>query len=118
MAPDRVDGPGFSVAAAHADGVMVIRVRGELDLATAPELDLAVADAVGLRPNRMVIDLGGVTFMDSTGCRSLVRAHQATGKATVEMHLRRVSPISRRTLEIMHIDDLFTFVDPDPPGSD
>jgi anti-sigma B factor antagonist len=115
MAPTGSGGPGFSVAAAHHDGEMVIEVRGELDLATAPELDLAISEAIHLRPGCMVIDLAGVSFMDSTACRSLIHARAAAADAAVEMRLRSVSPVGRRALEILHLDELFTFADP-PDG--
>jgi anti-sigma B factor antagonist len=52
--------------------VPVVRVRGELDLSTAPELCGRVERAAGNR--RVMIDLSGVEFCDSTGLRALVGA--------------------------------------------
>lgn len=62
------------------DGVG-IAVAGEIDLATAPELDSHLDfDKDG---SVVVLDLADVSFMDSTGLRSVVRAHEdaaASGK--------------------------------------
>jgi len=71
----------FSVNEREEGGVKVIAVAGELDIATAPTL-CARLDATrsGRRP-RLLIDLSGVDFCDSTGLRALlgaaseVRAH-------------------------------------------
>ena len=63
----------FAVTHALQDGIIVLRVSGELDLSTAPELchelDLARAGA-----ERIVVDLAEVEFCDSTGLRALMGA--------------------------------------------
>ena len=64
----------FSATVDHRDGVAVVRVTGELDLyAVSPlreSLDAIVVDAVGAP--KLVVDLTGLTFMDSTGLGALV----------------------------------------------
>lgn len=52
----------------------VLAVAGEIDLATAPQLETQVAnvDPTG----KVMIDLSEVTFMDSTGLRVLISAHE------------------------------------------
>ncbi len=67
--------------------VHTIALRGELDVATAPALASAIdmARAHGLR--RILVDLTGVEFCDSTGLRALIGAAQelriARGRLTV-----------------------------------
>ena len=56
------------------EGVRLLEVFGELDLATAPRL-CTVLDAARLqRVKRLVVDLTGVDFCDSTGLRALMGA--------------------------------------------
>ena len=66
-----------SISITTEDGATtrVVVVNGEVDLATAPELDKAVdfSGDIGV----LVLDLGGVAFMDSTGLRSLIAAQDA-----------------------------------------
>jgi anti-sigma B factor antagonist len=65
--------PRFDVAVSadpERDGTL-LRVSGELDLVTAPQLEAALA-AVTAQPAR--IDLSGLVFMDSTGLRALLGA--------------------------------------------
>jgi anti-sigma B factor antagonist len=56
----------------HADGRRhVVAVSGEIDLATAPQLRAALDDALDAGPRELCVDLGGTTFMDSTGLHVL-----------------------------------------------
>jgi anti-anti-sigma factor len=68
------DPTGFSISTSAHGNRMVVLVRGELDLATAPDLDEVVNE--GLDAGReVVVDLRELVFMDSSGLRVLVRAH-------------------------------------------
>lgn len=51
---------------------VVLEVSGDIDLATAPRLRDAGLRALGIEPTRVVIDLTGVTFIDSSGLGVLV----------------------------------------------
>jgi anti-sigma B factor antagonist len=57
----------FSASLVHLDGIAVIAVVGELDLATAPELASALEAFVEDGPPELVLDLSGLSFMDSSG---------------------------------------------------
>lgn len=57
------------------EGETLVTVSGELDLATAPTLRDTLVDLVGQRrPELLVLDLQGVTFMDSTAIGVIVGA--------------------------------------------
>lgn len=58
------------------DGVPVVAVNGDVDVASAYDMYLEVAAAAEEGYNRVVIDLGAVTFMDSTGLGMLIRCNQ------------------------------------------
>lgn len=66
---------GFSITAQDADGgTLRVLVRGELDLATAPELEDTLVTAIE-DGREVVLDLRELEFMDSSGVRVLVVAH-------------------------------------------
>ena len=68
-------------------------VTGELDLATAPRLDEALAGA--RRPSVVVVDLSGCTFLDSAGIRTLVgAARPARGRRSWPSHRLASIPAS------------------------
>lgn len=58
----------------------VLRVSGDLDLATAPEL-VAAGEAVASSGARIEMDLTDVTYIDSSGLRALILVQRAAEKA-------------------------------------
>ena len=64
--------PGFALSIARTDAYCVVRAAGELDIASVAELS-AVVGAARRGAERVVMDLRGVTFMDSFALRALVR---------------------------------------------
>jgi anti-sigma B factor antagonist len=64
---------GFAISQDRfEDGAVVVSVAGELDLATAPRLKRALGDVLGAGASRVVLDMAGVTFIDSTALGVLV----------------------------------------------
>lgn len=56
----------------------VVAVSGEVDVATSPELLAALEDSRS-KHGKLVVDLAGVTFIDSTGLGIMVQAKRAFG---------------------------------------
>lgn len=66
----------LAVERTSRDGVDVLMVEGEIDVATAPRLLAALNDAVAEAVGSVIIDLTSVDFMDSTGLALLINAHR------------------------------------------
>ena len=98
----------FSVETAELGGdAFVITVAGEADSYTVPELDRALHGVIALGGTAAALDLGDVTFIDSTALGVLLR-HQTCfrargGELVIVTQDRRVL----RTLEITGFDRLF-----------
>jgi len=92
-------------------GAHVVRVHGELDIATAGDLESAV-----LRPRepgeQVVLDLAGLRFMDSTGLRVLLRARAEAKAGRWDLYLRNVPANVQRLFSISGVEDT---VPPEPP---
>jgi anti-sigma B factor antagonist len=58
------------------EGVELVMVEGELDIATAPRLISVLNRAVGEALRSLVVDLSEVDFMDSTGLALLINAYR------------------------------------------
>ena len=91
----------LAVERTSRDGVELLSVEGEVDVATAPRLLAVLNQAVPEAIHSLVIDLSRVGFMDSTGLALLINAHRRItrrrkGFAVVCPHgpLRRVFEIT------------------------
>ncbi len=92
-----------------ADGV-VLTPSGEIDLARSPSMRAQVANAMKAKPKRLVVDLSGVPYMDSSGVATLVEALQGTRKIGAKLVLCGLTPRVRSILEISRLDTVFSIV--------
>jgi anti-sigma B factor antagonist len=99
------------VTGVHA---LTVELEGELDLETARELDRQLAAIDATRLERLVIDMRGVTFMDSTGLASIVRAYQTAEKSGYAVVLRRGSNQVQRLFALTGVDERLSFDDEQP----
>jgi anti-anti-sigma factor len=83
------------------DGHMVrVIAVGEIDMSTADVLRDSLNDALDKNPPAVVLDMAGVTFLDSTGIAALVVArNRAIGENTT-LTLINCQPIIRQVLDV------------------
>jgi anti-sigma B factor antagonist len=86
-------------------------VRGELDMATAPQLRDAIASAASTGRQRVVVDLAAVTFVDSTGISALCIAQSALEERGAVLVLGSMSSQVQSALQIVGLDSQFV-IDP------
>jgi anti-anti-sigma factor len=85
----------------------VLRVRGEIDLATAPGLEEALAPA-GAQPSCLVVvDLTQCSFIDSSGLRSLLRAQERLRRAGSIVAVAGLQPNVRKVFELTGVAGAF-----------
>jgi anti-sigma B factor antagonist len=77
----------------------VVTLEGEIDPHTTTVLDQAV-DTAADQASTIVLDLGGVSFIDSAGLRSLIRAQRVASEAGGGLVLRNLRPSTERILDI------------------
>jgi anti-anti-sigma factor len=83
----------------HGD-VVVLSIAGELDMATAPQLQDQITDLLDSGQNRLVLDLSDVSFCDSTGLSVFVRAKNSCDEIGGEVRLAAPQRGVRRILEV------------------
>jgi anti-anti-sigma factor len=95
------------VAAADIEEARIVRVTGEIDLSNAAELLDEIGDAVRSGAAAIIVDLSGVTFLDSSGIAMLFRLRQRLAHSRQELRLvvPGDSPI-RRVLDITRMGEL------------
>ena len=82
-----------------SDGAL-LRIAGELDMSCVERLDAAMAPLMDSGLQRLVIDVGELTFADSSAIALWVRWANAPG----EVSLREPSPLLRRVIASMGLD--------------
>ncbi|GAA3908147.1 hypothetical protein GCM10023084_70430 [Streptomyces lacrimifluminis] len=98
--PDRL-----SVEREVVDGVRVVIVRGEIDHDVKDVLSEALLSADGtVLPQRIVADLSGVTFMDSSGINVLVAAFQQVSAAQGWLRIAGAQESVLRVLTLVGVD--------------
>jgi anti-sigma B factor antagonist len=94
--------------------VAVLAASGEVDVYTAPDLDRAITETLGDGRSRLVIDLSGVSFLDSTGLGVLVKGLKGAREADGWLHLVVTAERIRKIFDITGLDaamPLFDTVD-------
>jgi anti-sigma B factor antagonist len=98
----------FAVEALPApDGIAVIELSGELDIAAAPAVRSHVDEAAGRRRG-VVLDLSGASFVDSSMLKELLRANAELARYGTQLVLAGNTPAVQRVLDITRTAGLFT----------
>jgi stage II sporulation protein AA (anti-sigma F factor antagonist) len=103
---EKADRPGRLSFEHHVvDDVRVVTVRGEIDHDVKDVFDDALLfEAGAVSPPRIVVDLGGVTFMDSSGINVLVAAHRRVSGERGWLRIAAAQESVLRVLQLVGID--------------
>src|SRR5260370_9368712 len=90
-------------------GVTGVAPSGRLDVAGAPALKDAIGEAVKSEKPRVVIDLEGVSFVDSTGLGSVISALKQIRSSQGDLRLAAPNQQVRVVLELTTLDRVFPY---------
>jgi anti-anti-sigma factor len=105
--PDMTGKPADIKTRREGDSVTVA-VAGEIDLATADNLDAAIRDAEKTEIGRIVVDLSDLSFLDSTGLEVLLQAsvrHRQDGNRLIFVPSKHDSVT--RLIALTHTSEMF-----------
>lgn len=91
-------------AVAQVEPGQLVQLAGRLDVHTAADVRLALADAVELGEGELIIDLACLEAVDATGLGVLVGAHRRAGRAGRTLVLRDVTPPVHRVLFLTRLN--------------
>lgn len=100
-------GEAFEVATDNGDGYVVVSVAGELDVATTPQLRNHLTEALGEGCPTVVMDLTGVTFVDSTALGVLIEASKRCDANGGTLRIAIAEPRILKVFEITGLTELF-----------
>src|SRR5437016_2796230 len=85
----------------------VLPLEGEIDLHVSPDIAASLASMVAARPARLVVDLSGVTYIDSSGLAVLIQATQTVEEYGGKLTLAGMNEDVRSIFEMARLDQFF-----------
>ena len=92
---------------AQADSPYVVPLEGEIDLYVSPGIALSLAGMAAKRLGHIVVDLTGVTYVDSSGLAALIQGMQDVEEYGGKFALAGVQENVRPIFEIAKLDQVF-----------
>jgi len=110
--PRLIDLGGFTLSSARNDDVHTLCLFGELDIATADGVEEELSRVEETDAPEIIIDLSGLTVLDSSGVRLLLNAQaRAQRFGESRLSLRRGPEQVQRVLEISGVEEMLPFDD-------
>jgi anti-sigma B factor antagonist len=103
-------GTRVEIAVRNDGRTRTVSVAGEIDVLVRARLRAALADALGEKPSTVVLDLGQVTFMDSTGLHAVLDADAHARAEQIELVVIPGPPSVHRVFELCGLESRLTFV--------
>jgi anti-sigma B factor antagonist len=109
-----MNGPGpkpgsLQISSASDNGAVKVSLRGELDLASARQMEKHFASIDEHEPSRVEVDLGGLAFIDSSGLRVLLLADARARERGYELVLLPGQEPVQRVFEMTGALDVLRF---------
>ena len=89
----------------------MVKLAGELDLASAPAAEAEILAALMNGHRLVVVDLGELTFLDSSGISTLLRLEARSSPDPGRLVFLRGTGQVQRVLSICGVDGIFKFLD-------
>jgi anti-sigma B factor antagonist len=97
---------------AATDGVVLLAVAGDVDIATAPQLRTSVLGSIHAprRPDRVELDLAETTFFDAVGVRVLLDGLREAAESEVRFAVRNPSGVVAQVLVVAGVADILQVI--------
>lgn len=90
---------------------IVVDVTGEVDLQRSGELRTVLMAQIASKPEKLIVNLEQVSYMDSSGVATLVEALQRVRRGKGKLVLIKLTPRVLNVFEIARLDTIFTIHD-------
>ncbi|MBU0616852.1 MAG: STAS domain-containing protein [Planctomycetes bacterium] len=101
------EGHNLDVRAEREPEVTILYLCGEVDLRTAPQLRGTFLDLVDEKPARIILDLSGVSYVDSSGVGTIVELKRRAMRHKSKVVLVGLQERVRSVFEITRLNKFF-----------
>lgn len=98
----------ITVETSESGGEIAIKVAGEVDLYTSPDLRNAISKALGKGTGPVRVQLEEVSYMDSSGVATLVEGLRSADRGSIDFILDNPSKAVMKVLQLSRLDSVFT----------
>jgi anti-anti-sigma factor len=102
------ESPNFQCSVSRRGTAVVVAVLEELDLVTVPEFSRTLTAIQAAATGPVVLDLTGVTFLDSSGINAIVRASRDSDDAPTGLRVVATGPTVLKTIQLAGAHDLLS----------
>ncbi len=95
------------IECAEVEGKRLIKVTGEVDLSTSPDLRRSVLEAINSGRKTVGVDLSEVKYMDSSGVATLIEGLRAAGRSKATYVVVAPSKPVRDVFQLTKLDTVF-----------
>jgi anti-sigma B factor antagonist len=101
------EGHNLEVRAEREPHVTILHLSGEVDLRTSPQLRGTLLGVIDEKPGRIILDLSGVSYVDSSGVGTIVELKRRAMRHKSKVVLVGLQERVRSVLEITRLDKFF-----------
>ena len=99
--------PASSNITSRKNRSKVVPLKGEIDLHVSPTVTAALTEVIDQKPERFVVDLSEVSYIDSAGLAALIQAMQKVEGYGGKFMLSGLQETVRSIFEISRLDQVF-----------
>ncbi len=108
----------LTLAERHDGNAVVLSAEGIVDMAAAPTLTDQIRTILRQRPEVLVVDFTGVTFLATAGMSVLMEAERKCGELAIPFRVVAQGPVTVKPMQLLGIDDLLAIYPTVPTALD
>ena len=97
----------MNIQSTSQDDIQILELSGELDYHSSPDLREKLTELTAKQAPKILVNLGGVEYMDSSGIATFVEAFQKTKRYQGRLILAALTATVRGVFEIAKLDSIF-----------
>lgn len=91
-------------------GIYVLHIDGDVDMSNSPNVRKVLVPTFEKGPSHIIVDLSGVSYIDSSGIATIVEGLQLSRKSGVRLTLAGMGSTVEAVFELAYLKDVFEIV--------